>query len=474
MPGTHTLLGVDPDQTLLPGAKSEFKQRRMMLGVDHQINDDWKLAWKYMYNDANMPLNLWSLVVGMYDPVNPGDPLLYDGWLTGSIGRQRTHATLLELTGKVETGALQHTLLFGIDHYKTRTQEDGIDKCYACPPEDYFNPPALGPLSDYIDISDYLLTQRETSIYFQDQIAFRDRFHVLLGGRYQRLKEHSFYQDDFGSLENIPYKKNNFLPRAAVLWQPIPTMSLYYSYTENSGVSQGLDANNDPIKPELSVQHEVGAKFDLLEGRLIASAAVFDLTKDNVASTDSLSGQVAAIGRVNSKGLELSAQGALTDRWNILTTYNYARPVIKVGTENPPASAAGASALTAGNKLPYFSQHAFSVLTRYWLPVEGWTVGGSYNWFSAPIMDESSSVKSEAYQTVSAFVSYQTRLGGYQTTFQLNVDNLFDEEYLLYQGDFGVPYAADPTLGFGYTGANYVGGNWGAPRQVRLGLRMAF
>lgn len=503
-PETGELADVEPELTLMPGARSEFEQRRLLAGVVHQFNDDWTLSWSYMQNRARQPLNLWSLIVGMYYPQHPEQSLTFDRWLTGARASQKVQASLLELSGKFDTGSWQHTLLVGTDYYDTHTREDGISKCFGCENLDYFNPPPFdlgAELPLFTNFGDpesrYRLTQHEVSLYFQDQIELPNQVHVVLGGRYQHLNERSLFiygpTDDGGPdgpdgvldcedgsggpclVEDIPTSLDSLLPRAAVLWEPIEGASVYYSYTENSGTSQGLDVNNDPIDPEHAKQHEVGAKFDPLDGRLIASLALFELTKTNVIT--SLNGQVYPVGEVQSKGFELSAQGAVTPNWNVLSTYNYARPIVTAfGDVAPQGVNAGNFQFIApeGSKLPYQSEHAFSLLTSYRLPLgdqANWRVGGSFNWFSAPINDQNSTVETDAYQVVSLFAAYDTKIAGYRTSVQLNVDNLFDESYLLFSGDFGaLQPAIDPETGFG----NFVGGNWGKPRSVKIGVRVEF
>lgn len=483
-PGTNQMINVSPKDTLMPGTYSKFEQRRAMVGVDHKFNDNWSLTWKYMYNNVDSPLTLVNWAVGMYYP--PGTPSGGIEWtrgLTINKSGQKTNATLLELTGKVETGSFKHTLLFGMDYYNTKTFQHAGGDCW-CNNFPYFNPPpySYNP-SDFTSVYPsgslyyqfWNLDEKEFGLYAQDQIQLPHDVHVLVGGRYQRQKELSkvIYPDFPDSNQDLPYKRNLFLPRFSVLWQPVSTVSLYYSYTENQGASSGLQYPGTPIKPEFSRQHELGAKFSLLESRLIASAALFSLTKENIATADVFHpGYNLGVGRVKSTGYELSLQGALTEKWNVLSTYNYARPYVEEGTDGG-ANSSQPVAITAGSLLPYFSQHSLSLLTSYRLPA-GWKIGGGYNWFSAPIMDENSTVKTRDYQIASAFVAYETKIAGKKASFQMNVDNLFNEKYLLFQGDFGVAYANDPTLGGGYTGGNYVGGNWGQPRTAKLGMRVEF
>ena len=249
------------------------------------------------------------------------------------------------------------------------------------------------------------------------------------------------------------------------------TLSLYYSYSENLGASQGVQFNGKPLDPEFAKQQEVGAKFELFDGRLLMQSALFELTKENIAAGDTLHpGFNIGVGRVKSTGFEVSLQGQITDDWNMLATFNYARPFVEVGAEG--ASSLQPQAITAGTLLPYFSQKSFSLLTSYQLPIDGWRVGGGYSWFSAPIMDQNSTVETQSYGLASAFTTYEATIGGRKMLFQLNVDNLFDEEYLLFQGDVGAQLGV--LAGSGYTGDNYVGGNWGQPRAIKVGVRVDF
>jgi len=476
VPGTNTLMDVDPAITLMPGTYSKFKQRRAMAGVDHQFNDRWSLTWKYMYNNADNPLTILNWVIGMsYPPATPD--IEWNRGLTYNISGQKTHATLLELTGKVETGAVRHTLLFGADYYDQHSYQKagggtdpalyGWDWVTLYP---YFNPPAYSyNPADFQDWQDWHINEKEVSFYAQDQLELPHAIHLLVGGRYQRQDE---TVKDFVSPipnQNLPIKLNAFMPRFAILWQPVPTTSLYYSYTENQGTSQGMDFNLRPLKPEHAKQHELGAKYSPAGGRLVASVAVFELTKENIAGVDTAHpGFNVEIGRIKSTGYELSLQGALTDDWNVLATYNYAHPLVEIGT--PPQDYSTGQVnnglqpldITAGTLLPYVSPRTFSLLTSYRL-TGGWRVGGSYNAFSAATMDQNSTVPTHGYGVASAFASFETALASYKTIFQLNVDNLFDKKYLQFQGDTGA-----------WNPSNYVGGNWGNPREARLGMRLQF
>ena len=455
-PDTNQPVPLAPSNTLLPGNYSRFDQSRSYIGIDHQFNADWSVAWRYMRNDASNPYSGFVYVTAFAFPVQSGS-LTADLMVGFNQSRQTTDATTLDLTGRVTALGIKHTILLGADYYNTRTRQiSGWDFSQST---DYFNPsaPTQANGTDY-----WNLTDRDAAVYLQDQIELPHDWHVLAGARYQHLQEHSISDSpSLGfPLQDIPYEKNVVLPRVGLLWQAQRWLSAYYSYAENSGASNGLDYTGKPIKPEWSKQHEVGAKGEWLSGRLNATLAVFELTKFDIASADlTHPGFNIGVGQVRSRGYEINLQGALTDRWNILLNHSSARPLVIVGASN--ASAEQAETITAGQLLPYVSNHTFSVWTSYrppWTALSGWTVGGGGNWVSAANPYPGSVVNPKSYQTTAAFMAYEATRRQHKTTFQLNVNNLFNEHYLLYQGDSG----------------GVLGGNWGTPRQFKLSVRTEF
>jgi len=473
---TQTLLPIEPSRTLMPGAQSEFQQNRGYVGVEHRFNDEWKASLRYLRNEAKNPLTLFPWIVGMEYPRDLSSVATATRGLVANRGDQDLDATMIDLIGNFATGPVHHTLLLGADYYRTNSYQNQNLDCW-CVQFDYLNPPPL--LEDEIpgDFYDWNITQRETSFYLQDQITLPYNLHLLAGGRYQRLKERSLFStppgtpEDEAFVEDIPYEKELFLPRGGLLWRPLDWLSVYYSYAENAGSSQGLEYPGRPIKPEFSRQHEVGAKASWLGGRFDAALALFDLTKTNIVAGDPAHpGFNQAVGEVQSKGYELHIQGSPTDRWDVLASWNYARPLVKQGTDTACcATSLQPLFIVEGTELPYFSDHSVTLLTSYRLPfaaLSDWRIGGGYRWFSAANMDSNSAVRTHSYDIASLILSYERRVRQSTAIFQVNVDNLFDEEYLVFQGDFGAIE--------GLEGVNFVGGNWGTPRQVRASLRVKF
>jgi len=455
-PTTNQPLSVDPKDTLLPGSHSTFDQRRTYISVDHQFSADWSMAWKYMRNDASNPFSGFNYVLGFEFPAQAG-ALTADLMVGFNSSHQRTDATMLDVTGHATTFGIQHTILLGVDYYATRTDQlAGWDFSQTT---NYFSPttPSFPSGTDT-----WGLSENDGSAYVQDQMQLPHGLHLLLGLRYQKLREHSV--SDAPSLglplQDIAYEKDVVLPRAAILWQPLPSISTYYSYSENTGASNGLDYSGKPVDPEWSQQHEVGAKGEWLAGRLNATLALFQLTKYNIASADlAHPGFNVGVGKVRSTGYELNVQGALTDRWNILLNDSYARPYVVIGASG--ASAVQPESITAGQLLPDVSDHTLSAWSSYRLTGDaqaGLSAGGGINHVSAANPYPGSVVPTKTYTVVALFANYTRTIANHRVSVQANVNNLFNQHYLTYQGDFG----------------GVLGGNWGVPRSVRVSIRADF
>lgn len=450
---------VEPKYTMMPGNESRFEQSRTYIALDQRFNAEWSASLKYMHSDADNPKYRNVLAAGGSSfPLGPGTTSL---WVFEGNSQLTTDATILDVTGHASFLGIKHTLLLGADYYwKEFNQHSGADWAQTI---DFLNPtpPAAVALTDT-----WRLKNHEYSFYAQDQMELPHDWYLLIGGRQQSIDERnvSDMPSMFAPPEDVTYKTNVFLPRAGLLWQAAPWLSTYYYYTENVGSSNGLDASGSPIKPEKSRQNEIGAKSAWFDGRLNAAAAAFNLTKYNIASADLANpGFNIGVGEVRSTGFELDLQGALTPAWNMLANYTRARPYVVKGASG--AAALQPQYIVKGEDLPFVSNDSVSAWTTYRFHGEalaGLRIGGGINWYSAPNPVDGATVDTDSYTVASVFAAYDVVLGVQKVSLQLNVNNVFDEEYLVYQAD-DVSY-----------GGNTLAGNWGEPRQFRVTLRTEF
>ncbi|NQE36214.1 Ferric-pseudobactin 358 receptor [Microcoleus sp. IPMA8] len=96
-------------------------------------------------------------------------------------------------------------------------------------------------------------------------------------------------------------------PRFGVVYQLIPELSLYASYSRSFKPNNAADGNTGTLlKPEKGEGLEVGAKTELLGGRLSATLVYFNITKQNVATSAPSNplGFSIATGEQQSQGVE--------------------------------------------------------------------------------------------------------------------------------------------------------------------------
>ncbi|MFX5998843.1 TonB-dependent receptor, partial [Acinetobacter baumannii] len=85
--------------------------------------------------------------------------------------------------------------------------------------------------------------------------------------------------------------------------------------------NSGSDVSGNAFSPETSRAAEIGLKFQSEDQRSGATLAVFDITKQNVLTTDPANPSFSiAAGEVRSKGVELDANARLGHHWRLTGT----------------------------------------------------------------------------------------------------------------------------------------------------------
>jgi catecholate siderophore receptor len=115
-----------------------------------------------------------------------------------------------------------------------------------------------------------------------------------------------------------------------IVYKPIPIASIYAAYaTSYNPVGQELDATGPDygglavgtakLSPEKNTAIELGTKWELFNRHLLATAAVFQTEKENAREANPLvsAAAVTASGAYRVRGIELGAQGNITERWSV-------------------------------------------------------------------------------------------------------------------------------------------------------------
>jgi len=284
---------------------------------------------------------------------------------------------------------------------------------------------------------------RQQGVYAAARLSLADPLKLIVGGRYSQWET-----DAVGWAGGTPaqFRKNAFTPYAGLLYDLNDNLTAYVSYTSIFNPQSYQDRSGGWLDPLEGDSYEAGLKGEFLNGKLNASAAVFEIRQDNLAQPDV--GHVVpgtpdqayyAAQGTKSRGYDLELSGEPSPGWHII---------------------AGLSHWTAKDSdgAPVQTDQPRTLLrlfTTYRLP-GAWhrlTVGGGVNWqsrvytlASGPNGEEE--VSQESYALVDLMARYRFNSN---LSLQVNVNNLFDKKYY-------------NQIGF------YSQGAWGAPRNVMATL----
>jgi iron complex outermembrane receptor protein len=200
---------------------------------------------------------------------------------------------------------------------------------------------------------------RSAGVYAQDLISLRDNLKLLVGGRYDYYYQNN---DNRFTRRTLQSYNRKFTPRVGLVYQPIEPVSLYASYSRSFQPINSTDFFGNPFVPETGEQFETGVKFDFLQRRLSATAAVFQITKANVLATDPNDPRnTVQIGKQRSRGFEFDVNVQPVSGWNTILTYAFTDAVI---TEDTTRNAVGEFFLV-GNQLQGTPRRTASLWTSY-------------------------------------------------------------------------------------------------------------
>uniref|UniRef100_UPI002627C52C TonB-dependent receptor n=1 Tax=Paenalcaligenes sp. TaxID=1966342 RepID=UPI002627C52C len=163
---------------------------------------------------------------------------------------------------------------------------------------------------------------------------------------------------------------------------------------------------------EKSRSWELGTKWDVMDERLSLTAAVFQTDKTDARSTDPATGDVSLSGSNRVRGLELSATGAITPKWDIWAGYTYLDPKIKKYRNK--------EAVYDGNQIKFIAKNSASLWTTYKVQPD-WTVGGGVTYVGKRFVDDANVLKLPSHTVYDAMVRYDVTKN---FNLQFNVNNI--------------------------------------------------
>jgi iron complex outermembrane receptor protein len=213
-----------------------------------------------------------------------------------------------ELTWKVDTGSVKHTVLAGYE-YKD-TESDSVRMGYTLPNiTNILNPvvteTSLNGLAVIVAQGfDRRITSDTHSVYVQDQLAFGEQFKLRAGLR----NDYVNYEDkglQAGVFRNISDTKNLTSGSLGGVYQPTKNLAFYTGFSNGKFINMATESTALSSVPETSKQYEIGTKSSFLEGKVDLNAALFNTKRENYIITLPGASSGTPDGVDESKGLEL-------------------------------------------------------------------------------------------------------------------------------------------------------------------------
>lgn len=383
--------------------------------AEYQLSDDWSTRLTYGWNNERYD----------YAEARPNALNASTGAMSrrsdGSEHDNQTQYLAWDWIGNASLFGQRHDLLVGADTERVDNFRGDTWRGAAVGGFNIYNP-VYGNLAEpsllnpaQSDRSDELHSR---SLYAKDNWHLNEQWIVVLGGRYQRFEQLVGQGRDSLYKETTNRNDTTFLPFGGLVFQLNDQVAFYGNYSR-SFVPNASDANSgQAFDPEEGRSYELGVKLDLPQG-IGASLALFDIEKENVVVTNNNVSEAA--GKVGSRGVELDVTGRLSERWELLGSYAYTDMEILDDPANEGNELVNAARNVAGL---YLTHHLA-------LPQElgQWRLGGGARYVGERAGDNGNTFWLDSYTVADAFVSWDSQLLGEKTRLQLNVRNLFNEQY---------------------------------------------
>ncbi len=330
--------------------------------VEHDISDNAVVRNRFRYSNNERSARITepqlnNATAGSITPSTPLDQVIVN---RNQIATDSTEGLLWD-----QFDATVHAQTFGISHVIVIGAEGGQETSTPVRPTfNYVNPAGKTvnsvPTTSLLDpnedqafsghsapASNVHLTSNSYGLYALDTMQFGAHWEIVGGVRFD-----SFDSDEKSIVYPTPVMANAGGPvvqgppvitypsrldqkpswRAAAVYKPTDKGSIYFGYgTSFNPSAEALSLTVGPagtgtanLAPEFNTSYEIGTKWDFNNAHLSLRGDLFRTTKENAreaSPANSLLYVLAGTQRVD--GAELVANGRLTDRWQILSSYTH-------------------------------------------------------------------------------------------------------------------------------------------------------
>ncbi|MEP5937014.1 MAG: TonB-dependent siderophore receptor [Erythrobacter sp.] len=403
---------------------STFEAHVLRATVQHEFSASVKGNLTASYGDYDKVYS--NLYAANFDEA--ANVVTLDGYVDTT--QRKNFVIAGNLVGEFDTGSVHHTVMVGGEFIDTANNNDRFNTFFDTSMDDQEAFIASDPLnlsgfagvnaagdptsfafSDLNDDTDADVTVY--SLYIQDEIKLTDWLNVVVGGRFDSFDIEVF---------NVPgnelrsRKDQQFSPRGGIILKPQENISIYGSYSESFLPRSGeqfanINGNNNALDPNTFTNLELGLKWDFADS-LSFTAAIFEIEQSSPQVSDN---DPETLDIIDSKtqGFEAQIRGYLADNWLISAGYSYldGNQVEDDGSE-----------IFRLRELP---KHTFNLWSTFQI-TDRLGMGAGFTYQDESFADNGNTTTLPDFFRVDAAaffdVSENLRL-------QVNIENLFDEEY---------------------------------------------
>lgn len=422
-------------ETAPPGWNS-YKAEMVSAGwlFSHALSPDLTLRQNLRYSRQNTDYRQFY-----FNGMASDDTMAYAAFTVDETAKAVTVDNQLEY--RTFLGETEHRLLFGVDYTRQEANSrNGFDDSYRISVTD---PSFDIEITDPAIYEDGVQVIEQLGLYAQDQVSLAGGLHLTFGLRQGWVK--NTFDDHLGDGAADARQDYDALVGNVGLVYELPSGFLpYASYSTGFVTNLGTTFGGAMFEPTEAEQLEVGLRYRPATVDALLSAAVFDITKSNVLTTDPAhTGFWVQTGEVRHRGLELEGNLNLAGGLSAVAAYTYIDAEITSSNDGDE-----------GNVPALVPEHEASLWANYAVQggrFEGVSFGAGVRYVGESFGDTTNTRVTPGHTTVDAALRY--RRG--QLEAALNATNLFDKSY------YGICYA-----GGGCTRSD--------PREVQATLTIRF
>jgi len=396
--------------------KMSRNQKMVGYSFEHGFNDTWTVRQNLRYTKLDTEYK------SVYGTGYVGNGVMSRAYVQ-SKEKLANFDVDSQAQAKFATGAVDHTLLMGVDYMRMRND---IDADYGSASNLSMSNPQYGNsnVSLYFPY-EVLNRQEQTGLYAQDQAEW-NQWILTLGGRYDFAKSSTFTRSSNTSAQ---INDEQFTWRGGLNYLFDNGISPYFSYSESFEPTAGASKQGQPFDPSMGKQYEAGIKYIPNDRPISLTAAVYQLTKDkNLTADPTDSAFSVQSGEIRSRGVELEAKAAVTANINMTASYTYTDAKYTHDT----AFEGKRPAEVPANMASLWADYTFHETA-----LSGLTVGSGVRYFGSSSSFYTTADKNNqafnvaGYTLVDATVKYDlARFGLPGSSVGVNINNLLDREYV--------------------------------------------